>query len=99
MILPVRKKKLREKLLKKQKIEARAKSIGAITDSKINFALCQLIDQSIKMHENILAATKEMHSYNPNLGDVYKMMAHPKQKGINRVALANFLKRYYPELA
>ena len=51
------------------------------------------------MHDNIFSATKEMHLYKPNLGDTYKMMSHPKFRVINRVAIFNFLKRYYPELS
>ena len=56
-ILPVRKKKLRDRVLKKQQIRTDGSleaGMSPIIKSKMLFAIAQIIDQSIRMHAELM---------------------------------------------
>ena len=65
IILPVKKKKLREKVLKKQRINQEEPNISPIVRSKILFAIAQVIDTTIKMHASL---SEYRHALNASCG-------------------------------
>lgn len=53
VLLPSKKKKLREKMLKKQKMNSNGNIKNPILESKIKFAVAQVFDQAIKAFADI----------------------------------------------
>ena len=96
-LLPNHKKKLREKILKKQKISRNTvKKVNKVVDSKINFCVCQVFDSLIKMHMNLMKQITQLQVLQPKIADMYRLMLDPKTKQVTRSSLLVFIRRFFP---